>query len=627
VRDGNELPIPAAASRNELADNSVEETGFRCILRASSIRRFSVRKREIHSAALPLALVMLLFPACLAARTANGDQQPPQPNAPDPAYNLKVQVPLVLEDLVVKDRNGDPVKGLQPSDFTITENGKPVTLRHFEEHATAQSSASLALPNLGPNTFTNLIAAPENSPLNILLLDVLNTPMADQEAVRQQMLNYLGTLPPGVPVAIFQLDTELHLLQGFSADPALLRAAIDKGRNIVRSPRLTDKTTVSDIDPMIYLYLSDVVKGLGLSAQSINDVKRVEADRRANGGQDRAILTRQALIQLGRYLSGLSGRKSLIWFSASFPVGALPDILVRNRVAVYPVDARGIMPVLTEGQDTGAALSAFDQSQMSQHNAMAKLAESTGGEAFYDTNDFKKAAAKAISDGDNFYTFTYTPPDGKLDGSFRKIEVKCKRPGLRLSYRTGYVAVDPNTLARAANSPAPSALQDSLRLGAPAATQILFAVKLNPEGASADRVSTGAKPNATLMKPPYRRYELDYSVDIGNALFTTSPDGVRHGSLDFAVLVYTPEGVLANQTVNKINLDLTPARYVEMMQRGLKIGQLVEAPVKGNYFLRVLVYDPKGDRVGATEIPLADLQSKRTEPDNAPNRAQLVMPR
>jgi VWFA-related protein len=586
-----------------------------------------VREKQSHSATLPLALAMLLFSTCLAAQTATGPQQPSQPNAPGSAYNLNMQVPLVLEDLVVRDRNGNPVKGLKSSDFTVTENAKPVTLRNFEEHTPAlQSGASLALPNLGPNTFTNLIAAPTDSLLNIMLLDVLNTPMADQEFVRQQMLNYLGTLAPGVPIAIFQLDTQLHLLQGFTADPGLLRAAIDKGRNIVRAPRMTDTKSVSDYDPMIYHNLSEIVRGE--SAQSISDIQRVEAERRATEGEQRAILTQQALIQLGRYLSGLSGRKSLIWFSASFPVSALPNILVRNRVALYLVDARGHMtPPPCLGQGCAAQLSAFEHAQLDQHAAMAQLARSTGGEAFDDTNGLKEAIEKAISDDNNYYTFTYTPPEGKFDGSFRKIEVKCKRSGLRLSYRAGYVAIDPNTLARNADSPAPSALQDSLRLGAPAATQILFAVKLNPQGASADKVSTGAKPNATLMKPPYRRYELDYRVDISNALFTISPDGVRHGSLDFAVFVYTPEGVLANQTVNKINLDLTAARYVEMIQRGLKIGQIVETPVRGNYFLRVLVYDPNGDRVGATEIPLADLQSKQTVPDNAPNRAQLVMPK
>jgi VWFA-related protein len=585
-------------------------------------------QRRLPGPALLAVGLLLTGPLSIAQAAPNsGRQTPPDASASaPPSFQLQVQVPLVLEDLVVQDRNGNPVHGLKESNLTVTEDAKPVTLRSLKEQTQVpERSAAPALPNLGPNTFTNSVAAPENSPLNILLLDVLNIPMADQEAVRQQMLKYLGTVPPGVPVAIFQLDTELHLLQGFTADPDLLRAAIDKGRNIVRSPRMTDTKTVSDIDPMRYDYLSDVVKGL--SPQSINDIKRVEAARQASGDQERAILTQQALIQLGRYLSGLPGRKSLIWFSASFPLGTLPDILVRNRVAVYPVDARGVMPVLTSGRGTGAALSAFDQSQMSQHNAMARLAQSTGGEAFYDTNDFKKAAAKAVSDGDNYYTLAYTPPNQRLDGTYRRVAMQVDRPGLRLAYRTGYFADNPNVDAHGPNAPLPNALQTALMPGSPVATQILFDVQVSPEDAPVNAVTTGARPVPALMKPPYRRYDLHYQVAVGDTLFAAAPDGARRGSLNFAVLVYSSEGALVNEIANKVNLDWPPARYAEMVKRGLRVGQIVEAPAKGDYFLRIVVYDPNGNRAGATEVPLADLKTKQAMPNHAQNNAQPATPK
>src|SRR6202021_3550249 len=103
---------------------------------------------------------------------------------------------------------GQPVRGLKPSDLTVTENGLPVTLSHFEEHsmpATVKSAAEPKPPSLGPNVFSNLVAVPDDAPLNILLLDSLNTPMADQSSVRQEALAYLKTLPTGVPIAIFEM--------------------------------------------------------------------------------------------------------------------------------------------------------------------------------------------------------------------------------------------------------------------------------------------------------------------------------------------------------------------------------------------------------------------------------------
>jgi VWFA-related protein len=563
--------------------------------------------------------------AWLALAASPGSAQQPAPAASAP-FQLQVQVPLVLEDLVVLDRNGNPVHGLKPSDLTVTEDGKPVTVRYFAEHESAsvkQTVAAPKLPDLGPNVFTNAVATQNDSSLNILLLDDLNTFMADQATVRQQTLAYLHTLPQGVPVAIFVLDNQLHLQQGFTSDRNLLEAALNANRNVVRASSMMGDEPVSDPGRLIPIVVPGMPRIIPLP----------EAGE--SMAQQRATLTMQAMNQLGRYLAGLPGRKNLIWFSGLFPIASVPDILTRSRVAIYPVDIRGLQPPpdceATAPQLAGAACIATQRKQsiglLVLHQTMAQLAQSTGGEAFYDTNGFNEAMKKAVSDGEHYYTFAFTPPDRKFDGRYREIDIKTSRPDLKLSYRTGYIPVDPNAPARAANSPAPSALQDSLRLSAPAATQILFAVKVNPRGASADKVSAGAKPNAALMKPPFRRFELDYRVDVSNALFTTSPDGVRHGSLDFAVFVYTPEGVLANETVNKINLDLPAAHYADMLQRGLEIGQIVEAPVKGNYFMRVLVYDPNGDRVGATEISLADLQSKQAMPDNAPSHAQLIMPR
>ena len=52
--------------------------------------------------------------------------------------------------------------------------------------------------------------------------------MPDQSYVREQLLAYLKATPPGTRIAIFGLTTHLILLQGFTADPEVLKAAIDR---------------------------------------------------------------------------------------------------------------------------------------------------------------------------------------------------------------------------------------------------------------------------------------------------------------------------------------------------------------------------------------------------------------
>jgi len=52
-------------------------------------------------------------------------------------------------------------------------------------------------------------------------------------------------------------------------------------------------------------------------------------------------------------------------------------------------------------------------------------------------------------------------------------------------------------------------------------------------------------------------------------------------------------------------------RYAQILARGLRVGQTIEAPEKGDYFLRVGIQDIGGDRIGAAEISLKVLKSKQ----------------
>ena len=128
---------------------------------------------------------------------------------------LKANTRIVVVDVVVTDSKQNAVRNLKATDFSLLEKGEPQTITHFEEHI-AQSAATAAklppVPKLEPGTFTNYSLAPTDGPLNVLLLDSLNTPMKDQAVVRDQMMKYLKTARPGTRMAIFGLSSKLHLL-------------------------------------------------------------------------------------------------------------------------------------------------------------------------------------------------------------------------------------------------------------------------------------------------------------------------------------------------------------------------------------------------------------------------------
>lgn len=139
---------------------------------------------------------------------------------------VRVSARLVLVDAVVTDKSGQRITGFKKDDFTVLENGRPQKISAFSFEVPETPSPT---PTLPPNVYTN---RPEydtpKGPLTILLLDGLNTALADQGYARSQMLKYLGTqLQTGQPAAVYTLAGSLRLLQDFTGDVDLLRAAVE----------------------------------------------------------------------------------------------------------------------------------------------------------------------------------------------------------------------------------------------------------------------------------------------------------------------------------------------------------------------------------------------------------------
>jgi VWFA-related protein len=169
---------------------------------------------------------------------------------------------------------------------------------------------------------------------------------------------------------------------------------------------------------------------------------------------------------LGRMLSGIPGRKNVVWVSAGFPFSLLPqnqvttlgslswlakrgrndgggcgskcsdpvnndenslnpgnqrryddDIrnvaaeLAASEVAIYPVDVRGI--------EVTPASSSYENQQ-----TMEEIARETGGFAFINRNDIHNGVDRVFADHASSYTIGYYPRDRNWDGGYRAINVK-----------------------------------------------------------------------------------------------------------------------------------------------------------------------------------------------------------
>lgn len=548
----------------------------------------------------PSAFGAVLVCGCVLDSQVNTAQEPVGKK-----YVFKAESPLVVLDVVVTDERGQPVHGLKASDFTVLETNQKMTLQSFEEYRSDQAPPP-ARPEgrqaLGPNVFTNADTR-SDGPLNVLLMDAMNTPIADQMYLREQMLEYIKKVPEGTNIAIFGLTNHLYILQGLTTDPMVLKADVQMFRAKEASLPLTL----------------------------------------------RGPYTLAAIQDLARYLSGLPGRKNLIWFAGSFnspivrdlneedQLGAATDfadeekqtaiLLTRSRVAVYPIDARGLFtnpdfsaavagppgfgnPRVPPSVTFGSSMTRFLAQRASDKFAMKMLAEATGGKAFYDTNGLKEALQEAINDGSNYYTLAYVPTNRQWDGRYRRVRVKLDQPGVNLFYRRGYLAYDPNDSREHREKALPMSVMDSaMQFGGPGPTQILFMAKIVPTARTENRLPPTNQPNAKKkeMRPPYRRYTVWYGTDLKNVAFTTTHDGVHHGSLEFEILLYNPDGEVMNAVRETVKVKLPAAVYESKLQSGLEFHQKIDTPAKGEYFLRIGVRDLSSDRVGSVEVPIATI--------------------
>jgi VWFA-related protein len=601
-----------------------------------------------RSSAVLVATLVFCTSALAQAAPAPDVQTPATP--PPGATVLQIGTQIVVLDVVVQDKNGKPVHGLKASNFQLIENKTPEQLRHVEEHTPPPVTAHG--PSLGPmppGTFTDYTPVPPGSTLNVLLLDALNTPTMYQTWVRDQLRKYVKTAPPGQRLAIFGLTDHLIMLQGFTSDPEVLKTIIENKLDAKVSPLLSDQagTNTQDMSQMPGISDSPVAANL----------REFETQQNAIETNIRIKTTYDAFNALSRYLSGFPGRKNILWFSGSFPSGVLPvgespavlDItstssemaettaaLASAQVAIYPIDARGLMtspifnpandsPSLTASNSRGVMndMQAFSTSQAEEHATMQNLAEATGGKAFYNTNGITQAITEALSSGSDYYTLSYTPTDRDWNGKFRSFHVKLIDAPTddKLTYRPGYFATKPRAprkveastlngpdIANPANVDQVTRYDRTiLTRGAPTPQDILFKVRVLP--AKAD-VSDTILPNNFLSptnpaKGPFRRYDADFILQPSEITFTPEPNGTHASQIKFTIYVYDRDGKLLVSAHRGFNLNLKPDFYEKFIKGAVQCHMEVSVPDRNETFLRIAVEDIATDRFGVVEFPTA----------------------
>ena len=490
---------------------------------------------------------------------------------------VRITTNLVQVDVTVSDHNGQPVNDLTPDDFEVTEDGRPqkVTNLSFITPALAPPRvvAHTAKPAKG--------VAPEPPPPPVslrpeqvrraiaLVVDDLGLSFESSHYVRQAIRKFVDEqMQPGDLVAIIRTGAGMGALQQFTADKRLLYAAIENVRYNLNSrgfnafAPIQRTTQIAGDNPASARTGTEVIDSL---------LKLTTPGKQASQYRDDifSVGTLGALNFIIRGLRVLPGRKSIILFSDGFrlydedegsnrildSLRRLTDLANRASVVVYTVDPRGIQPLgLTAVDDlsgpiapgkAAAAANFGDPSQAQwvmsvesdlqnrrrdfflSQQGLDYLSQQTGGFFVRNTNDIEGAVRRVLNDQNGYYLLGYRPDESTFNSEgrrtgFHHIEVKVRRPGLKVRTRAGFYGFTDEEAARPVHQ---------------TATDQLYAALTSPFASGDIRVRMSSVFGHDLE----RRSSFTESIlhiDPSDLDFTKQPDGTLKASIQILAVTF-----------------------------------------------------------------------------------------
>ena len=509
---------------------------------------------------------------------------------PPAILTFKSTARIVVVDVVATDNKGQPVHNLKAEDFSALDEGKAQSIVAFEEERSDANPTPAEAVKLPDQVYTNFVSRKERGALTVLLFDSLNTDRADLPNARNEMLSFLRKLPAGQRVAIYSLGSQLRLVQSFTDDSGPLIAAAQS------------LTTHSHVAYSNARELSAAIGGLEESAISTTPafahLVQFLGEEYQGKLDSRSQLTFDALAELARALAVVPGRKNLIWISAGLPFSLssngrelekIAAQLAATRIAVYPVDVRGIVLTGPDGQtrdvfsqtDSYETFSGTDQENGRIVETMQNIASITGGRAHVNNNNLEGAIAESMRTGSNYYSLTYRPTEVEWNGKFRKITIKTSRRDVKLLYRSGYYAV--SDMAASRDDPGRTE-KLAMQPTAPVSTQLIVKARIVPPASGGE--TTG----------------INILVDLHD-LALSEENGQKTPDLEFMAVAWDAQGKESARFSGMFRSPLAPPQLEDLFRTGLQVHEDLQLKA-GSYQLRLGVMDRLSGRIGTLDVPL-----------------------
>lgn len=578
---------------------------------------------------------------------AGMSQQPQQKPTADENSVVKVSTDLIQLDVTVTDRNGKVVTGLAMPDFEVYENGEKqkVSNLSFVSRTSRGASVSGGAANDAGSDAPAGPLAPQIRRTIAIVVDDLNLSFASVYYTRRALRKFVDTqMQPNDMVAIIRTGGSVGALQQFTSDKRLLYAAIERIRwnplgngnidalsSVGQDAKETTERFATESDHVAAIAGQDSSgRKTILTRPNITDVKATDYNQSRQMDDLVAGLYAQAALGTIKYIvSGMSelpGRKMMMLFSDGFAIRSdanksrssmvyqylqeLVDYTNRSSVVVYTFDTRGLQSLNT----TNASDSTYEvidghreQKQLvrlndfrSNQDGLVYYAGQTGGKALLNSNDLNGGIQRALDEQTGYYLIGYVPDAEAFDPAkrrFNKIEVKVTRPGMSVSYRSGFF-----------NSNSGDAVNSNLTVETKMVKALtspftLSEITLSMNALYADDPNDGA----------YIRSFLH--TDAKGLKFSEDADGWKKATFEVSAVTFGDNGAAIENTTSQYTIKTKGATYDAMLQKGFVYVLIMPVKKPGVYQYRVALRDAETGKIGSASqvVEIPDLTKNRLE--------------
>jgi len=507
-----------------------------------------------------------ILPILLAFSPVRGLAQQSSAPESEPVTTLRANTHLVVLDIVVTDKKGTPVRNLSSEDFTVLEDGTEQKVASFEppdQHAPAPIEENSHIP---PGSDKDESAnAPRNSSsaLTILVIDELDTAILDQAYARGEIEKFLRNHGPRLPepTALMALENKrLELLHDYTSDAATLERA--------------------------------------LRAHPAELPFRMMTAEGVLGASERLGEALEALREIAAANSHFAGRKNVIWIGPGFPslnymiaqpsdkasllgyIRETSDLMWQGRLAVYTIDPRGL-EIVHENIGTNLADGGFFSPPDSATGDLVfeQVAPQTGGRIFRGVNDLDEQIASSIDDGGAYYALSYYPSNRDWNGSFRKIRIRMRNPGLTARTRNGYYG-----------SPETSPTFEEL-------DRMLSRAVINP--LSYHSLDVQAKAHVSGLQPRIATVTVD--VNPAGLQWQALPGQKHRCEISVVAAGFSSNGRVVSHRLKELEVVVDEKKYLTLMKNPMVLTMATDLPPEV-VRMRVVARDSSNGNIGTADL-------------------------